>query len=252
MSIVALPAFQDNYIWLLRTEIQTAICVDPGEAEPVIRYLNEHSLRLEAIFLTHHHYDHCNGVGELLSAYPSLSVYGPNDPQLSAHYPIKALNQLAIGPWHFEIKPIPGHTATHVCFYESKYGLLFCGDTLFSAGCGRVFDGTLSDLYQSLMTLKALPNHTSIYCGHEYTKQNLRFALMVEPGNTKAKEHLAFLAASSSICSLPSTIQLEKAINPFFRLKEPEIIHFAEQKTGRILNDLDLFAFLREQKNQFS
>lgn len=253
MTIFPIPAFTDNYIWLLTGENKTsAVCVDPGQSSPVIDFLEGNQLKLEAILLTHHHWDHSGGILELLKYDPSIKVYGPKDDRLS-DIPNLITDQehLTVLNYNFKVLSIPGHTSTHICFYEPTHGLVFCGDTLFSAGCGRVFDGTIEQLHSSLAKLAALPEDTKVYCGHEYTRQNLRFAASVEPGNVAIQTHYHALMNSPEQCSLPSTIGLEKLINPFLRVNEAEVKDYAV-KQGIKLDDLSIFKQLRADKNDFA
>jgi hydroxyacylglutathione hydrolase len=254
MNVVPIKAFTDNYIWLLIADNnQSAICVDPGAAEPVIHFLKENHLTLETVLLTHHHFDHVNGLSGLLDYNPLLNIYGPDDSRITgAPRLIADQSTFTLHNWQFHVLKTPGHTASHICFYESNYGLLFCGDTLFSAGCGRIFDGSTELLHTSLNLLKDLPEETLVYCGHEYTLQNLRFAGTLEPDNASIKAHYQHLSSEPARCSLPSTIALEKAINPFFRLNEETIKQYA-QRRGCLGNDtLSVLRQLREDKNTFS
>lgn len=216
MQPIALSAFQDNYIWIINGN-KTFSCVDPGDATPVLTYAKQTGLRLSNILLTHHHADHTQGVHQLKEAFNDVSVYGPIDSRLAHIAPIMPQPSVIIPPYSFQVLYTPGHTSTHICYFEPKMHWLFCGDTLFSAGCGRVFDGTMQQLFASFAELKALPDDTLIFCGHEYTRKNLQFALSVEPNNETMQTHLHTLLQNQSICSLPSTIELEKKINPFFR-----------------------------------
>ena len=235
MSILALKAFQDNYIWIIE-QIASFICIDPGDATPVLDFAKQNNLTLSAILTTHNHADHIGGVKQLMQHFPESNLYTPDE----------TASTISEAAYTFNILKTPGHTKNHICYFEPNQTWLFCGDTLFSAGCGRVFDGTIEALFHSLNTLKQLPNNTKVFCAHEYTRQNLKFALTVEPENELAQMHLSLLEENPDQISLPSTIGLEKAINPFFRLDAPGIQAFAKKTAP-----LDVFKCLREAKNHF-
>ncbi|STX42761.1 hydroxyacylglutathione hydrolase [Legionella donaldsonii] len=254
MKILPIPAFNDNYIWLLiNEEEQTAICVDPGDANPVLAFLEQEELKLKAILLTHHHYDHTDGVNELINTYPGIAIYGPKDSRIpQVNHILQDGDLLPLPPYHFRVLSTPGHTATHISLYEPEFGLLFCGDTLFSAGCGRVFDGTIEDLFASLQKLKALPDITQIYCAHEYTRRNLRFAATVEPDNLAIRQHAHRLMAKENQRSLPSNIGLEKEINPFFRTHLESMQNYVALKGNKNKDPMSVFKQLRADKDNFS
>lgn len=263
VSISAIRAFQDNYIWLLANNKQ-AVVVDPGQAEPVTQVLAERELELTAILITHHHYDHTGGVTALLKQWPNAKVYAPSNEPLPAANAIGvtdgdtvALPELAL---QFSILSVPGHTLGHIAFYEpnglneSSAPLLFCGDTLFSGGCGRLFEGTPEQMYQSLTRLSALPDNTAVYCTHEYTQSNLAFCHAVEPNNAKLKEYLQKVAKlrQQGLPSLPSSIALEKAINVFLRAHVAGVAARVQAHVGLELNeDIKVFAALRRWKDVF-
>ena len=253
MIIHALPAFHDNYIWMIHEKDQKyLICIDPGDAAPVISYIEQQQLGLSHILITHHHADHIGGVADLLAYYPTVSIYGPNDQRLVALFPMMMIaSSLQIQDIYFEILVTPGHTRSHICYYAPKHRWLFCGDTLFSAGCGRVFDGTLEELYHSLQCIKQLPNDTLIYCAHEYSAQNIRFAAMIEPNNAAIKTHAMKLENRFNQCSLPTLLQLEKQINPFLRTKSPGLKAFAKQHEINPEDDFAIFKQLRAEKDVF-
>lgn len=217
ITIDAIPVLKDNYVWVLRYH-NNAIIVDPGEALPVLRYLKQQHLIPSAILMTHHHHDHIDGATEIYAHYPTLQLYGPEEvknalPMLPI---IIAKDSINIDGLDFNIIETPGHTAEHIVFYHPPY--LFTGDTLFSAGCGRLFEKTAEIMYHSLKKLFMLPDETQIYCGHEYTISNLNFAQTVYPNNTDIKNYLKNIIKNEAINpkTLPSTIQIEKKINPFF------------------------------------
>jgi len=251
-----IPAFSDNYIWALHNGAQ-ALVVDPGEAQGVLAYLREHGLTLSAILITHHHADHTGGVAELRAA-TGAAVYGPVAEPMPE--PLTRLDEgdtLTVLGLPFGVMHVPGHTAGHIAYHCTDVDgtpLLFCGDTLFSGGCGRLFEGTPAQMLDSLDRLAALPAHTRVCCTHEYTLSNLRFARAVEPDNQA-------LAAYASQCeslrqrnlpTLPSSMGLELTINPFLRSRHPDVAGAVKRHTGQPgLDDTGVFAALREWKNVF-
>lgn len=255
--MLALPAFGDNYIWMLCSGRQ-ALVVDPGDAAPVLQALHDQGLQLQAILVTHHHGDHVGGVAALRQA-TGAQVYGPAreaipEPALRlAHGAVLAPLEL-----RFEVIDVPGHTAGHIAYYCAHAGeapLLFCGDTLFSAGCGRLFEGTAAQLLASLERLAALPGQTRVYCAHEYTLANLRFARAVEPDNERLashQQHCQRLRAQGQP-TLPTQIALESAINPFLRVREPGVARAAHGYDARVPTDdpVAVLAALRAWKNDF-
>lgn len=254
MNIFPISAFLDNYIWaIIDEELGVFDCVDPGDAEPVLQFAHSNHLKLRAILLTHHHHDHIGGVSELIKTHQSCSVYGPNDPRIPyVTIPLNEHQTIQVGDCVFKILFNPGHTSTHISYYESQQEWLFCGDTLFSAGCGRVFDGTLEQLHQSLLLFKTLPVTTKIFCAHEYTQQNLRFAQTVEPNNLSVQQYVQELQKNPKPCTLPSTLTLEQSINPFLRTDKPEVQQYALKHGAKSLDSLELFRVLREEKNSFN
>ena len=251
-DVIRIPAFKDNYIWLLRKGA-SAVVVDPGDARPVLEVLQREGLTLSSILVTHHHADHQGGVGSLLAHYPA-EVYGPATESITgitqSLYGGETIRITSLGA-EFQIVAIPGHTLGHIAYYGS--GCLFCGDTLFAGGCGRLFEGTPTQMHDSLTRLSAFPGQTAVYCGHEYTEANLRFALAVEPGNGVLRERVNEVAAvrAKGKATVPSTIALEKATNPFLRCGEPEVIASAQSRVARAVEPVDVFAALREWKNGF-
>lgn len=257
-AIVPLPAFNDNYIWLIRHGDQAAV-VDPGDAAPVLAYLERNHLNLCAILATHHHGDHVGGIPELIERF-KVPVFGPADE------PIDHLTRSVKGGDHvelaqfgvnFEVLAVPGHTRAHIAYYDRKHascGALFCGDTLFACGCGRIFEGTPAQMRQSLARLAALPGATQIYCAHEYTQSNIRFALAVEPDNVALLKRSAEVEClrNAGQPTVPSTIAIEREVNPFLRWQAPAVIAAAQRVSGKPLTQPDeVFTAIREWKNRF-
>ncbi len=256
LGVTPVRAFADNYIWLIESPVDAGqvVAIDPGEAEPVLAALKASGKKLAAILLTHHHPDHIGGVAELLAQHP-IPVIGPKDVRILQITRAVAdgerleLSNLGL---NFEILHLPGHTLSHVAFLG--HGALFCGDTLFSAGCGRMFEGTPTQMHTSLDRLSLLPPDTRIYCGHEYTAANLKFALTVEPSNSAARDYSAKVnqLRTQALPTLPSSVALETSINPFLRCHEPAVRSAAEARAGRPLREpADVFAVLRAWKDTF-
>jgi hydroxyacylglutathione hydrolase len=256
-KISAIPALQDNYIWVLHDD-RHAVVVDPGEAAPVLAFLDERGLELDAILCTHRHGDHIGGIAKLREVY-NVPVYGrrhPNNPHITDELREGENLKLAGLGVEFDIIEIPGHVDDHIAFIAP--GIVFCGDVLFGAGCGRNFEGTPAQLHHSLARLAMLPDTTRVYCAHEYTAANLRFALACEPDNPAVKQRIATtqqLRAANQI-TLPSTIALEKATNPFLRCTQPEIIHTLQQRglidaNERGVSELGVFTAMRAWTNHF-
>jgi len=253
VTIIPIPAFQDNYIWLMRNQRFAAV-VDPGDASPVLAYLRREKLELTAILNTHHHADHVGGNAGLLSEF-QVPVYGPRResiPNLS--YRLGEGDPVSVPSLglEFNVLDIPGHTAGHIAYYGAN--LLFCGDTLFACGCGKLFEGTARQMYSSLQKLSSLPDETLVYCGHEYTLANIRFARVADPDNPallKLEANVRKLR-EQGLPTLPSEIGLEKATNPFLRCNNPEIARSASRASGKTLGDpVAVFAAIREWKNNF-
>jgi len=252
VEIVPLAAFLDNYIWTLRQGKHAAV-VDPGEARPVKEYLAREGLSLVAILATHHHADHVGGIAELV-AMKAVPVFGPRgEPIPALTHPVGQDDRVAIPELAaaFSVIDIPGHTRAHVAYYG--LGSLFCGDTLFACGCGRVFEGTAEQMLASLSKLAALPDETKVYCGHEYTLANIRFARAVDPDNAvlAAREERAQRLRGDGLPTLPSTLGEERATNPFLRCREPAVVESANKYLGaRIGDPVSVFAAIREWKNR--
>ena len=265
MNLAAVAAFTDNYIWMLH-DGQQALVVDPGDATPVLAALAEHSLRLAGILVTHHHGDH---VGGLAGLRPVLQgpVFGPARENIPQPYmPCRSGAEVELMGLRFEVIDVPGHTAGHIAYYLELPGeapLLFCGDTLFSGGCGRLFEGTPAQMHASLQSLAALPGNTRVCCAHEYTLSNLRFAQTVEPANVELADYRAWceVQRAQGRPTLPSTLDLERRINPFLRCSEPAVMAAAQAQEAqqprqstppRGVNDpVTVFATLRQWKNDF-
>ena len=255
LTIFPVPAFKDNYIWVLHNR-QHAVVVDPGDAVPVRAYLEEHKLKLASILCTHHHSDHVCGICELAQVY-NVPVYGPQHEDIPCISHVVGEGEVIEMPElgiKLNVLDIPGHTRGHIAYLGT--GGIFCGDTLFGCGCGRLFEGTAAQLFHSLQRLANLPGETKMYCAHEYTEANIRFALACEPGNAQLKQRQEDCHAlrATGQTTLPSTIALEKDTNPFLRCTMPEIIRNVEQQLGFKLppdNEVAVFAALREWKDNF-
>lgn len=257
LNPLPLPALSDNYIWLLH-DGQHAVVVDPGDAQPVQAALQTHHLQLQAILLTHHHADHVGGVAQLRST-TGATVYGPAYEILPE--PVVRVDQdttLSLLGLRWQVLQVPGHTSGHIAWYcpdTLGHPALFSGDTLFSGGCGRLFEGTAQQMYQSLQTLAALPPDTRVFCAHEYTVANLRFAEAVEPDNIVLQHYRAWCETQrqQNQSTLPSTLEQELAINPFLRCHIPAVIEAARNFFPLLDSQTpsSVFAALREWKNVF-
>ena len=254
-QLTALPAFTDNYIWLLTDASGNAAVVDPGDAKPVEQALAARRLKLQAVLVTHHHPDHMGGAAALASAHGCM-VYGPSrEAGEAVDVPLmdgRELELPGLGA-RLRVLDIPGHTAGHIAFHG--HGILFCGDTLFSAGCGHPFEGTPAQMYGSLARLAALPESNLVCCGHEYTVKNLRFAATVEPDNRAVREYAVECEAKRSRgeATLPSLLKVEKEVNPFLRCELPTVMQAAARHAGRPMQDaVDTFTVIRKWKDGFS
>lgn len=264
LEYVPVPAFEDNYIWLV-SDGSDAIAVDPGEAAPVRRALSERGWRLTAILLTHHHADHVGGVAALIDSQPDgmpLTVFGPAaEPIGVVTQPLRGGDRVVLDApaATLDILDVPGHTRGHIAYFQAAgdgtpVPHVFCGDTLFSCGCGRLFEGTPAQMLASLDALAALPGDTRVHCAHEYTLSNIRFALACEPGNAalNAWHDEARTRRSRGVPTLPTTIAHERAVNPFLRADRPEIHATLEAQLHETVPDrLTAFTLMREWKNRF-
>ncbi|WP_165312073.1 hydroxyacylglutathione hydrolase [Vibrio ziniensis] len=251
LQIKSIPAFNDNYIWLIQNSDNRCAVVDPGDANPVLAYLEQHGLTLDTILITHHHNDHTGGIRELAKHYLDIEIIGPSHdhvPYLTQN--VSGGDQIELFGERFWVLGLPGHTLGHIGYAGD--GKLFCGDVLFSAGCGRVFEGTMEQMFTSLEKILALPEETEVYCAHEYTASNIAFAIAVEPNNEQLQiyrdEVIRLRAQNKS--TIPTTLRREKWINPFLRTREASVIKSVTNRTTQ--NDpISIFTALREWKNDF-
>ncbi|WP_455427030.1 hydroxyacylglutathione hydrolase [Dryocola sp. LX212] len=251
MNLNSIPAFQDNYIWVLNNEAGKCIIVDPGEAAPVLNAMAKNNWQPEAILLTHHHHDHVGGVKELLQTFPGLVVYGPEETQnKGTNRVVREGDKVNILEYEFSVIATPGHTLGHLCYFSFPY--LFCGDTMFSGGCGRLFEGTPEQMHQSFHKLNKLPAETLICCAHEYTESNIKFALSILPEDQvliryyrKVKE----LRAKNQ-ATLPTTLQIEREINLFLRTEDNDLKGVIKTETN-LQQPEQIFAWLRAKKDSF-
>ncbi len=260
MQIYPLPAFNDNYIWCLRPAYLTGLTVvDPGDAEVVLQHLKSMALRLEAILVTHHHYDHTDGIERLQQECGSIPVFGPaSSPCKSITRPLGHSKIVSLMGLTLQIIEVPGHTLDHIAYYSEQEEFLLCGDTLFMAGCGRIFEGTAAQLHSSLTQLAQLPGTVKVYPTHEYTLANLAFAQTIEPTNQKiaAVQQTCQELRHTGQATLPTTIAQELAINPFLRLDisavRQRVTNYAAQHLNIAVKDkISCFAALRQWKNNF-
>ncbi|MGJ7524406.1 hydroxyacylglutathione hydrolase [Variovorax sp. GB1P17] len=258
MTLVPLPAFADNYIWMLH-DGSNAIVVDPGDAQPVFDALTRHKLQLAAILVTHHHADHTGGVA-VLHAATGAPVWGPARERIPEPFtPLSQGDTAEVLGLRFQVIDVPGHTAGHIAYFlpatAAQAPLLFCGDTLFSGGCGRLFEGTPAQMLASLDALSALPGDTRVCCAHEYTLANLRFARAVEPANDDLTQYNARCESlrAQGQPTLPSQLATERQINPFLRSREATVLRAvrAHAELSADAGEADVFAALRQWKNDF-
>ena len=258
-SLTPIPAFSDNYIWLLRgRDPAQVLVVDPGDAGPVFDVLKSNALRLSGILITHHHFDHTGGIEDLLRVFP-VPVYGPDSSQIaSISHRFGDGDKLLLGESEFEVLEIPGHTLDHIAWYSPTAadgrGLLLCGDTLFAAGCGRLFEGTAAMMWHSLSRLAALPGDTLVCCAHEYTLANLDFARTAEPDDSEIANRYSRERSKRdrNQPTLPSSIDLEIATNPFLHCHRPAMMQRMTCRSGKTINSpVEAFAELRHWKDNF-
>ncbi|ACJ19791.1 hydroxyacylglutathione hydrolase [Coxiella burnetii] len=254
-NILAIPALNDNYIWtIVHPQKQAAVIIDPGEAKPVLDFLKQQKLNLAAILVTHHHWDHTNGIQGILQKHPA-PVYGSVESAIPfCDHPIVDGQTFSIpyAELTFNVLAIPGHTLDHVAYYADQW--VYTGDTLFAGGCGRIFEGSPDQFYHSLQKLASLDPTTRVYCGHEYTGKNLEFAETVEPDNPKLKQRIVETGqkASQNLPTLPSTLQVELDTNPFLRCHQKNIQRRVQEYCGYPLADtVAVFAALRRWKDEF-
>ncbi|MHA6493206.1 hydroxyacylglutathione hydrolase [Pseudomonas borbori] len=256
IKIDALPAFSDNYIWLLQdVERRRCAVVDPGDAAPVLAWLaGNPGWQLSDILITHHHFDHVGGIAELKAA-TGARVMGPANEKIPAcDLALSEGHSVEVLDHALRVIDVPGHTLGHIAYYQADQHWLFCGDTLFAGGCGRLFEGSPAQMHDSLGRLAALPDQTLVYCTHEYTLSNLRFAQAVEPANARLAERLREVTAwrAAGKISLPSTLELERATNPFLRCQEPAIVDTINEREGlRTRTSGEVFTQLRAWKDSF-
>ncbi|SNX28462.1 hydroxyacylglutathione hydrolase [Polynucleobacter meluiroseus] len=263
LQVWPIPAFDDNYLWCIH-DGDSALIVDPGDADPVIAYLQQEKLTLKGILITHHHADHTGGILKLLEALgESIPVYGPVGNNIPGRTQVLMQGdklEIASPRIKFEVSEVPGHTLSHIAYFANmqeniQEPMLFCGDTLFASGCGRLFEGTPTQMSQSLAKFIALPKNTLVYCTHEYTLSNIRFALAVEPNNlnliTWAEKAQALRA--KNLPTLPTTIGQELQVNPFMRCDQKEVIESALQISGEksLPSPAHVLAIIRAWKDRF-
>ena len=252
LSVEPIKAYTDNYIWLVSTN-EGSIVVDPGESKEILNLIDSHKIDLKGVLITHHHYDHTNGLLDLTNKM-NLEVYGPKKIE-GINNIVKESDKFSLIGIDFEVIEIPGHTLDHLAFYSSnnRDPILFCGDTLFAGGCGRVFEGTFEQMFESLKKISNYPKETKIFCGHEYTLSNLKFALEVDKDNKQLSDEYINVKKliSSDIPSLPTNLNKELKVNPFLRCNEINIKNKVIDKFDIIDDELEIFTALRKWKDNF-
>jgi len=251
MNLTSIPALQDNYIWTLTDGDSRCLIVDPGEAQPVLEKIQANQWQPVAVLLTHHHHDHVGGVAELVKAYPNLAIYGPEETATKgAQHIVKEGDEITVLGLRFQVIATPGHTLGHISYYSAPY--LFCGDTLFSGGCGRLFEGTAQQMFESFQKLSNLPDETWVCCAHEYTLSNMKFAAAILPQDPQIMaryQEIKDLRAENRI-TLPTKLAVEREINLFLRTQDPDL----QKALGLNVPPEPLwhtFAVLREKKDHF-
>ena len=252
LSVEPIKAYTDNYIWLVSTN-EGSIVVDPGESKEILNLIDTNKIDLKGVLITHHHYDHTNGLLDLTNKM-NLEVYGPEKIE-GINNIVNESDKFSLIGIDFEVIEIPGHTLDHLAFYSSnnKDPILFCGDTLFAGGCGRVFEGTFEQMFMSLKKISKYPKETKVFCGHEYTLSNLKFALEVDKDNKDLMNEFNNIEKliSSDIPSLPTNLNKELKLNPFLRCHDIDIKNKVIEKFDIIDDELQIFTALRKWKDNF-
>lgn len=255
-QVRGLPAFADNYIWLIEHGRRAAV-VDPGDPRPALDALDAAGLELETLLITHHHPDHIGGVAEMRRRFPDIEVCGPADPRIPATRRVRDGDTVRCAGGVFQVLETPGHTRSHIAYYlppnGDARGAVFCGDTLFACGCGRLFEGSPAQMHASLSALRALPDDTRVFCAHEYTLDNIEFALWVEPDSAPLRRRQGDAQAMrrAGRPTVPSTLALEKQTNPFLRFDQPEVVAAASRHAGRDLHPgVEVLAEVRRWKDE--
>ena len=253
LSVEPIKAFTDNYIWLVSTN-EGSIVIDPGESKNIQKLIDNKTIDLKGILITHHHYDHTNGLSELVKK-NELEVYGPVNNIDGINHRLNDKDKISIIGIDFDVISIPGHTLDHIGFYSANASnpILFCGDTLFAGGCGRIFEGTYEQMFNALKKITKLPTNTNIYCGHEYTLSNLKFALEADDTNKELIEEFKKVEnkINSNIPSLPTTLDKELKVNPFLRCDNINIQNKIIEKFKVSNSELEVFTALRKWKDNF-
>ena len=251
MNIIQIPAFIDNYLWLLyENNSESAVAIDPGDSKPILRALESNNLILTDILITHHHNDHIGGIPELKKIFPKVNIYGPDDTRIPTNIVVNDEDVIKLSSLNeeFSIIDVKGHTNSHIAYYFDKR--LFCGDTLFSCGCGRLFEGTYEDMHRALTKIKNLPKETMVYCAHEYTSANAKFALYVDPDNAALQAYARQIEArrAAGVSTVPSLMGVERRTNPFLRSDDAG---FAKVLGMEGASPVEVFAEVRGQKDNF-